>query len=537
MQNNQKQILLVLLLLLAVTGMIGAGCINKTQNNNNDTMNTENGTKAVNTSNMSDTGSGSLNNTNGTNNSDRVNTSGTSNSNSSSLPDVVVANKDSGGGHGGRGGVNNTSGNTTPVYPVQLNDRNIVFEQYVDENDTGIMNMYLYVPSEEIENKNLTITISENVTGTDILNKELIDENKTSFSGKIVTVSFISDQTTDWDTIDMDIEAEGDFIYHISFYSSASWDISSAVGGSLKMIEIEDPDDTHGEYKEGVVNAGKTGTFATELNRIKFTLTPDEGNVGSLKVSDYQGNSVALTQTGLNTYETESVVTPHFYTAGAAFEKAAVGGYDNGTEIYIDQNLNSQAHGNTIYLYVPLLELYDKTIELTLADNIKSDPQLINQEIIEEITYSGSTLSVHFMDSETMNLSTLQRGGIVKDPRTTFIVETDAGTYNVSVLVSVAVHVGEIPEGAVLTSTATYIAYTGPDDIKAEDLAPVTLTSGMHVLNIDTEYTLDLSNADGYTLQWRVESSDKPYFEDDPFVIMFSNPDTYILDIVKLTEP
>lgn len=226
-------------------------------------------------------------------------------------------------------------------------------------------------------------------------------------------------------------------------------------------------------------------SFVSEPLRINFTLQPNAGYVGLLEVKT--GNTpVPLKQTGLNTYETVSTVTSQAYTVNASFEKAATGAYGNGSTIKIEQNLNSQTNGKTIYLYVPAAEINDTTITIKMPASITSFNGIETDIFSGAITSSGSNLSLPMAN----NLELMQKAGTTTpNPSASVTVETSAGTYNVSVLQSAVVQI-VVPLGCTVESDGG-----------------LSLTQGTHNFVADVGLADTFSATAGYELS--LEKSDE----------------------------
>ncbi|WNY23319.1 hypothetical protein MmiHf6_06240 [Methanimicrococcus hongohii] len=442
MIQKQKQILIVLIVLLAVVGMIGAGCLNKNENNTDKNGSAPAGSTSSGSSNTHNS-SGSTQTTPGS--STPSSNSSANTQTSSSLPDVVVANHDGGSG-GGSSRKSNTSENTSPA---MLGDSPMVSE-FNDTNDPNIKEVHIYVPSSEISGQAFSLQIPASITGFEVRSPELIDNNSVTTKAKTISFNFTenaADQSAvkNWGSFDLNVTC-GDTVYKVSFYSSAVFKASASAGGSFEMVEIPKEDDNRA-YFESTVEANSSKTVSSELMRILFTLTPDEGNVGILVLTDSQNQSVPLSQTGLNTYETTAAVSPQTYAVQAAFEKEVTGTYADGSEIRIEQNLNSQAQGKTIYLYVPANELSEKTLTIQLSGTVTAVPTTFDTSIISAINANGSSgLDIVLVS----DLSGMQNGGVGL-PDASFEVETSTGTYNVSILQSAVLKI-TVGSGCTLTT-------------------------------------------------------------------------------------
>lgn len=479
---GKKQYLTIFVILIAVVGIIGAGCLNKDKGNSNN-VSAPNGTNNT-TNNSNNTTTNTSNNTsktNATSNTSAPNTSYTPPSSSSSLPDVVVASHDGGSG-GGRGRT------TSPVSPATFNGTPVPYNENETE-DPNVKVMYFYVPASELAGQSMTISMSGTISEFEILTADLIDADtaKTNSSGKTMTVTFAegaADKMTAWDNFDLNVTV-GSTVYQVSFYASGSWNATSSAGGSLSVVEIAEGGDTR-DYTPAVIDAGKTKTFVSETLRINFTLTPNDGYVGTINVLDSNNDPVELTQTGLNTYETTAAITSQKYTVTAFFEKAAAGAYESGLPIFIEQELNSQVDGNTIYLYVPAAELAEKTLILTMGSPVKSAPVISDSTIVNSAVNDGSKITITLGS----DLSAMQAGGTTTDPTPTFTVETNTSVYNVSILNSAAIQI-IAPAGCTITSTGglsitgtteNHVFDIGFDDTFTTDSGTLTLTkSGVAV--------------------------------------------------------
>lgn len=431
MTFGKKQYLVIFVVLLAVIGIVGAGCLGSNNDNNTSTNGTNNSTG--NNSNTSNTSNNSSNTSN--------NTSSNNTSNNSS--DVIYANQSSGGGGSSRG-------STTAGSPATLNGAAVAYDEV---KDGDVVNWYFYVANSTLTDEVMTLKMPATITDFVVNTAGLIAENgsgdtNSNYSGSTANILFSSSSTTAWETSDLTITAGGK-TYEISFYASAVWKASATSGGSLSLVEIAEGGDTR-TYNPANVSAGKSNvSFVSEPLRINFTLQPNAGYVGLLEVKDAGDASVSLKQTGLNTYETVSPVTSQAYTVNASFEKAAAGAYANGTAIKIEQNLNSQTNGKTIYLYVPTTEINGTTLTVKMPASITSFNGVETDIFDGDITISGSNLSLP-MDND---LSSMQKAGAATpNPSSSITVETGTGPYNVSVLQSAVVQI-VVPSGCTATST------------------------------------------------------------------------------------
>ncbi|MBZ3936012.1 hypothetical protein [Methanimicrococcus blatticola] len=456
MITQKKQLFLIFIILFAAIGIVGAGCLKSGDSAANDTVN-----NTTNNTTNDTTNNNTNNNTNSNNNTNNNTTNNTTNNTppTSGLPDVVYATQGNGGGG---------KSNSAPSSPATLNGKEVVVDQSPAVD--GVVKWYFYIPSTEIIDETIVLTMPGVITDFNVETTSLIapigtTETNSSYDGKVANIYFSGDTTTPWNTPDLTISV-GDVEYKISFYATAAWEASATAGGSFEFVELANPADAGRVFNIARISAGATKYFVSEERVIEFTLTPNNGYTGFLEVTDSNGDPVDLTKKDSNTYETSAVVTSQTYTVNAIFEKKAVATDEDGNKLVVDQNLVANRN---IFIYVPSGEIEDEDISVDIGKSV-SGAVVINSYAVASATPSGNIVTITMASP----ISGLENGGIPAPSTVTVEATASDGTvYNIFVLKSAVLKI-TVPSGVTLISdggldltSGTYYFVT---DINSKDL-------------------------------------------------------------------
>ncbi|MBZ3936013.1 hypothetical protein [Methanimicrococcus blatticola] len=491
MTIQKKQLIFILIILLAVIGLVGSGCL---KNNDDDS------------SNGTGTGDNSQNSTppsnNNTSNNTTNNTNNTTNTPpTSGLPDVVYATPGSGGGRGNSAPTEITS---------KVGDQTVVVEEY-EGDEPNTYNVYVYVPAADIVTDDiLSITFLKSVDSVVVsAGSESVLKDAVS-NGKSVTVKAAVDEPGfgTWDTPNLEVKI-GDDTYYVSFFASSVWNFDVAKGGQVSIVETVylDRDD-----KIVTVKGSAKKTVVAEPGETRITIKADKGMAGALVIEDSEGNPVECRAEG---YTSIFTAESKIYSVKTTFETAVKASLiidGKNQNIIVDQNL---VENGNIFLYVPAEDILGEKILLKFNSNITS------LTVRDNLIFSGDVAGVRiigFKDIEATMSETnkvTQKGGV--NPNTiSFVVETENGTYNVYLLASALLNF-EIPEGYTLTVDNA-----------------LDLEAGKHsfVTDVGKQHTFSFT-PDGENKFVLIGSSDGEFIESTPHEYTFLKSQIYTITIVE----
>ncbi|WNY23313.1 hypothetical protein MmiHf6_06180 [Methanimicrococcus hongohii] len=492
---NKKQYLLILVVLLAVIGLAGAGCLgfgdddNATNGTGNGTSNASN-----NTSNATNNKTNTSNTTNTTSN-----TSNTTNTTSTSgLPDVVYANQGSGGGGGSR--------KTSPSFSsiLNLSDYDLkvdlfVYNEIVEEDDETYNILVVGIPAKEVSGNTVEITMTGTVSNVEILMDEGADIDPDSFKTSGKTVSFDFQDEPDLENDDLLITVTvGTTDYYVGFVDFAYFLTDVGSNGSMTLIDDE-------EYAE-VVSGKKIIPW---VGKAIFSFTPKSGYVRSdFALTDIDGDDVSTTPIG---YDYKFTPESKIYNVAVSFEMKTTATVDGNANWYIDQNLIAEKN---VFIYIPGDEIAGKSLAFEFAKSVSANTTE-NANIIDTIETAGKIVTVNMKPGIDSN--DFENGG-VNPTEVSLTVTTDDGTFNVYILNSAVLNfilpVGaEIYENDVKVDsisagkTTRYVedvgsSYTFTAKINGAD-AKIILTEGVSGTPEPSESTVILGPVTGitYTLE------------------------------------
>lgn len=498
MTIQKKQLILVLVILLAVIGLVGSGCL---KNNDNDSSGgADAGTSAGDNSqkpappsnNDAPTDSGKTD-------SNNANTP----SSSSSLPDVVYANQGSGGGSG-------SNRNSAPTeITSKVGDQTVVVEEY-EGDEANTYNVYVYVPTAAISTGDtLTVTFLKKVDSVAISEGfESVLENPAR-NGKSVTVDSIeaNPEFGDWGTSNLEVKI-GEDTYYVSFFASSVMNVNVAKGGQVSMVETKFADDPD---KILLVKGAKERVVVGEVGETRVTIIADKDMAGTLSITDSEGEPVECTASGFTyTFNAESKI----YFIDATFEKAVKASLmidDENQNIIVDQNL---VENGNIFLYVPAENILGEKILLKFNSTITKIEVTDEDIFVSDGVKTTNSTDLEARMSETNKVT--QKGGV--NPETvSFVIETKTGTYNVYLLASALLNF-DIPEGYTLTV----------DDV-------LDLEAGKHsfVTDVGKQHTFSFTHVDGNVDGEYVEITaiDVETCGQSPFDYLFGDSKIYTITI------
>lgn len=487
MTVNQKKYLLILIVLLAVIGLVGAGCLGNNADNNtsNATNNTSNATN-----NTNNTPNASVNTTPAPSN----NTSNTTN-NSSQFSNVVYANQSNGSGGSRRP--------SAPAFSAVLNitepAMNVALVMSDTMQDANITNLVIDVPSANLVGNTVQLTMTSSVSSSNITAVDSsIDEANISVSGRVITIPFASiPSEASLETSLMTITI-GQKVYQVSFNEAAYFLSTVGPSGTMEINEMTAP---------------RNGTVVVdEIDKpVDFTFTPSSGYVRTGFNLTKFGSADDAGAQPYNAYGYRfSSVESAIYNVSVSFEQKATATIGNEDKWYIDQNLNAE---NNIYLYIP-------ASQIVAANTGDAMPIVIS---LPNATFTGISKNISNAQTAIVNgavqiiltsVDNLENGGVGSPSRITVTAQAGDETYNIYLLKSAkvtfkdAMTIGEGPNSESVSAGESGVM----------DIGPVTFTTTA-----------------GNYIQYQINGGELQYIEDHGVLELTDN--TYVFSITQQGPP